>query len=60
MKKYLDSTKEYANPAYVGGCGYPLCSYYRETTPVFECPFPIEGSPCEGIIARHEASTRQE
>jgi hypothetical protein len=59
MTKWLDPNVEYANPAYVGGCGYPLCPYYNEKdSPPLECPFPIQGSPCQGIIEAHENSIK--
>jgi hypothetical protein len=43
-----DPNKDRPCPAYVGGCGYPLCPFYRESSPSMECPFPIEGIPCQG------------
>ena len=49
-----DDTIEHACPAYVGGCGYPLCIFYSKESPALECPFPIQGNPCQGLQVLQE------
>lgn len=31
-------------------CGYPLCRFYSEEIEEMDCPTPIEGAACQGMI----------